>query len=109
MARVDDGGFGQGVEFFANAGEEEVRIASGEVPTTDATAEEDISPEELSGIAVEKAEAARAVTRDMKKIEIRTEKILGGTFIEEELGVEGLDFQGKSVALEGVGVGDEGE
>lgn len=64
MAGVDDGLGWKRQDFFADAGEQQVAIATWKIPAADPIGEQDVPTEELVLFGKIEAEASRAVTRD---------------------------------------------
>jgi hypothetical protein len=60
------GGSGEGKNFFANAGHEQLMIAAREIPAADAAAEKHIAAKKQAVAGEVKAQAARAVPRHLE-------------------------------------------
>jgi hypothetical protein len=74
VAGEDAGVVGKGGEFFADSIEEEFLITAGEIPSSDAAAEEDVAAEEEASLAEVKAEAARTMAGDFEYLEVEPEE-----------------------------------
>ena len=60
----------EGPELFADAIQEELMIAAGQVGAADAASEEDISAKEYLALAVQETDTARAMAGDVQHLEI---------------------------------------
>ena len=60
---------GQGVELLVDSADQEVSIAAGKIPPTDAACEEDIAAEDLFGVVSDEAEGTGAVSGNVSAVE----------------------------------------
>ena len=67
VARVNNGFWRKGQNFFMNAGEQQLAIAPRQVPAADPIGEKNVSAEKLVGLRKIKAKASRTMARDQQK------------------------------------------
>ena len=79
-----------------NSLEQLLAIASGKVPTTDATGKENITADQKLLRLRKEAKATRAMTWDLKHLEFHSQKIALSRFLDEKIGRNWFDFKAKA-------------
>jgi hypothetical protein len=96
MARVDTSLRRKRQDFLSDAGEELLAIAAGQVPSSEAASEKNISSKERTFARQVKAQAAGAVARYFENVEVETAHRKIRCFADDLALGDGLDFQGES-------------
>jgi hypothetical protein len=108
VAGVDGGVAGEGEDFLANAGKEEMAVAAGEVPAADGIGEEDIAAKKLVGGGKVEAEAAGAVAGDEEELGVGPGRRDRPGFLKKLGGGDGAEALGEAEGEHGVGLEAEG-
>lgn len=104
MAGVDRRVFGEGENFFTNAGKELIPVAPRKIPAADPIRKENIAAEKLVGGGKIKTEAAGAVPGDVEEFGLGPFSRHGAGFVQHPGGLDGTETLGEAEGEHGVGL-----
>ncbi len=107
MARKNDCFWIEGKNFFSNAVEKQWPIPAGQIPTSNAFAEQNIASDELTELREIKTQTPWAMTRHIECAELHSLQ-LDIALIDQQIGLEWLHIDIKAMPFEKCGVRNHG-
>jgi hypothetical protein len=101
------GRLGQRVKFFTDSSEEQFPISPWQIPPAHPAGKKHIPPEKVSAFPMPKTQAARTMPRHVQHIKNLPAQVLAGSLFQEQVWLDGLDFEGKPIPTEGLAVVDQ--
>jgi len=93
-------------QFFSDAIEQKIGIATRQIPSTNATGKEDVAPDKQLALAREEANTAGTMSWNFKHLHFQTEKSLRRPLFDEKVGLNRFNLQFKSEVAKEFWIGD---
>ena len=93
-------------QLLSNSLEQLWRVATGQVPSADATREENIAADQEFLRPQEKAQAAGTMTRDFENLKFCPEEFAFGRFFDEKIGLDRFEVEAKPEVPEEIRIRD---
>jgi hypothetical protein len=95
-------------QFLFNSPEQLWRVATGQVPSADASGKENIAPDQELLRAQEKAKAPGTMAGNFENLKICPEEFALGRFLDEKIGCDRLEIEAKPEVPEEIRIRDHG-
>jgi hypothetical protein len=93
-------------KFSFDSSKQKLRVATGQIPSTDTSGKEDVAPNEQLAGAIQKAKAAGTMTGHLENLHFYPKEVLLRRLLDEEIGLSSLNFKAESELPEKLAIRD---